>query len=240
MRGFYLIGNYPDKDSFIGALRLIEKYGFDFVEIGIPFSDPVADGPFLAKRAQLAIERGVTLEGIIKTLGTLKLSLRVYLMTYANIILSRNVFNLNRTLKDIGIEGVIVADLPNRMHWFLRKMGLDVPIVHFATPESRFWELDELKRVERGFIYFISIRGITGSSMNLDEETKEKLNYLKGKTKVPVVLGFGVKKLDDAKVALALADGYVVGTEAVRRLEEGLDSFEGLLKELVDIENKNY
>ncbi len=235
MRGLYLIGNYPDRETFVRALGMIEDYGFDFVEVGVPFSDPVADGPFLAKRAQIAIERGVTFRSIIDTFREHRFNLKTYIMTYSNIVLANDPAWLNDVLAEVGFDGLIIADLPNRMHWFFRNLGITLPIVHFATPESRYEELEGLKSVDSGFIYYVSVRGITGARLELDGETKEKLLYLKGKTRVPVILGFGIRDRTTAEIALNYADGFVVGTEAVRRLEEGLDSFRELLKELVDI-----
>lgn len=238
MKGFYLIGNYPDETTFVEAIRIAENYGFDFIEVGIPFSDPVADGPFLASRAKIAIDRGINIDLIIKTLKEHKFNIDLYIMTYSNIILAKDPKNLDRTFRNLGIKGLIIADLPNRMHGFFREMGITLPIVNFATPESPYEELERLKSIKEGFIYFVSVRGITGTNLNLDKETLDKISYLKGKTCIPVVLGFGVKSRREVEIAIKIADGYVIGTEAVRKLEEGIRSFESFVMDLVDFQRE--
>lgn len=138
-------------------------------------------------------------------------------------------------LGECGVEGVIVADLPNSEHWFFKNEGFSLPIVPFATPESTEEDIQKLSEFDKGFIYFVSVRGTTGASFNLGDETVKKTKkWLKKVAKIPVVLGFGISTSADAKKALELADGFVVGTRAVEALAKGLDIFEAWCQELLN------
>ncbi len=226
MKGLYLIAGYPDFETFSRAVEIAEAAGFDFIEVGIPFSDPVADGPFLTKAAQEAIKKGVSFERALDWMRSYKGSLKLYVMTYANVLWAMGLEKASKELEKVGVEGVIVADLPNSEHGFFKSNGFSLPLISFATPESRRKDIKELEKVNEGFIYFVSVRGTTGGRFNPDEETKEKILHLKNHCKVPVVLGFGISTKEDAEEALKLAHGFVIGTEAVRRLSSGIKDFE--------------
>ncbi len=226
MKGLYLVAGYPDFETFSHAVEIAEASGFDFIEVGIPFSDPVADGPFLTKAAQEAIKNGVSFERALEWLRSYKGSLKLYVMTYANVLWAVGLGRASRELEEAGVEGVIVADLPNSEHSFFKSNGFLLPLISFATPESRESDMEMLKEINEGFIYFVSVRGTTGGRFNPDEETKEKIFYLKNHCKVPVVLGFGISTKEDAEQALQLAHGFVIGTEAVKRLSSGIKDFE--------------
>ena len=235
MKGVYLVAGYPDFALFDEAVRVAEECGFDFLEVGVPFSDPVADGPLLTKAAHTAIERGVNLDSVLDWLRGYSGSMKIFVMTYANILWARGLERVSEEFAECGVKGVIVADLPNEEHWFFKEQGFFLPLIPFATPESSFEDLDRLSETKEGFIYFVSVRGTTGGRFSLDEETKEKLSYLRKRAKVPVVIGFGISGAEDVKSALELADGFVVGTKAVAVLEKGIDSFRNWCKSLLSV-----
>ncbi len=234
MKGLYLVAGYPSFEAFDAAVKMMESLGFDFLEVGIPFSDPVADGPLLARAAKRALESGVTYERALEWISSYRGSLRIYVMTYANILWARGLKNASLEMKNAGVKGVIVADLSNRERWFFKERGFELPIIPFATPESRPCDLEALNREDADFIYFISTRGTTGSGF-LDEDALEKLNHLKSSSRSPVVLGFGISEAKHAARALEVADGFVVGTRAVMELEMGLESFESWCRSLAEL-----
>ncbi len=233
MKGIYLVGGYPDFETFSSAIDIACESGFQFIEVGVPFSDPVADGPVIAKAAGYALEKGVTFKSIIEFLKSKRIPIDVYIMTYANIIWAYRPEKACQDLRKCNIKGCIIADLPNNEREFFTHRGFELPIIGFATPESTYSDLERLADIQhQGFIYFISIRGITGQRFQLDKETKEKLNFLKKMAKVPVILGFGIKSAEDIKEALKYADGFVIGTKAVEMLGKGLDTFKNWCKSL--------
>ncbi|NPA15385.1 MAG: tryptophan synthase subunit alpha [Deferribacteres bacterium] len=234
MKGLYLLGGYPDMKTFDEALEIALDAGFDFIEVGVPFSDPVADGPVIARAALGALKKGVNLKLILDYLKGKRLGERVdlYIMTYSNILWAANPGRLSGVLKECGVKGCIVADLPNEEHPFFKRAGFELPLVSFATPESREEDLLKLAEVKEAFIYFVSVRGTTGGSFCLDADTQRKLLFLKERAKVPVVLGFGIKSREDVEKALTLAHGFVIGTKAIELLSEDIKAFERWCREI--------
>ncbi len=232
MRGIYIVGRYPNQAAFIESFKNINDAGFEFIEIGLPFNDPVADGPVISEAAHSVIDKDITPEEIINDIISLKeLSIKKYIMTYANIIYAYGIKKFSSMLKD-HLTGLILADVPNRLAKMFYEEGLEIPIVPFATPETREEDILAMKDSQSEFIYFVGIRGITGSKADLtDPEITEKVKKIQDITGKKVIIGFGIKNKEDAHSALAISNGYVVGTEAVRR--QGTEDFkpyiEGLL-----------
>ena len=174
--GIYLLANYPSTGRFIEAVRVCARLGVDFLEVGFPFSDPVADGEIL-ERASYETLKWYNLDDSAKSLRTAREIFpgRVYVMTYANILYSVGI----ETFADkVGpVTGVILADLPLREIGFFEKQlaGKGINLVRFLTPESRADDIDRALRGANDFIYFISKRGTTGGGFTLDEETVQKI-----------------------------------------------------------------
>ena len=224
--GLYLVGNYPDAARFVDAA--VEGLGhFDFLEVGVPFTDPVADGPAIAHAAEKALENGITLAGILESVREIRRRAgdvkKIYLMTYANPVFGRGIGNFARMAKGAGVSGVIMPDVPfvesARFKKDFEAAGMEY--VHFVTPESTPAQVKEIAAAARGFLYFISIRGITGSALSLDAETKRKIALARKSSPVPVVLGFGIRDAATAGAALASADGFIIGTRIIELLTEG-------------------
>lgn len=218
MKGIYLVGGYPDRKTFRRCLLAVAEAGADFVEVGIPFNDPVADGPVIADATLKAANAGITADMVLEDIEAVgEIQTAVYAMTYSNILYSYGIRRFSDRSRDT-LHGVILADLPNRMHRFFRDRGMAVPLIPFATLESRDDDFTSMVDGPGGFIYFVGLRGITGSSADFrSPEITDRMRSLKTRTGKNVVVGFGVKTVDDARSALALGDGFVVGTEAVKR-----------------------
>lgn len=215
MKGFYMLGGYPDLQLFEEGFSYITNRA-DFVEVGLPFNDPVADGPIIAKAAAETLKNRIDIKDILKIVEKYKKS-KVYVMTYGNIFYQYGLKRFSKDYKDL-IDGVIVADLPNRMHNFFIDNGFEIPIIPFATPESRVDDILPLKNCVADFIYFIGVRGVTGTKANLlDKELIKKVKSVKEITSKSVVFGFGIKNRADADNVLLFSDGFVIGTEVVRR-----------------------
>ncbi len=232
MRGVYLVFGYPNAEAFERAVEIAEKMGFDFLEVGVPFSEPVADGPYLSAVSKRAVDMGINLREAIDWLSGYRGRMRMYVMTYANILWAYGLERASYDLGRAGVRGVIVADLPNSFHWFLRERGFRLPIIPFATPESREKDIEPVAGVDADFLYFVSVRGTTGSGFALDSELESKLSFVRSVVGKPVVLGFGISECEHVKAALKVADGFVIGTRAVKELERGVEFFESWCKSL--------
>ncbi|PKL17449.1 MAG: tryptophan synthase subunit alpha [Spirochaetae bacterium HGW-Spirochaetae-5] len=224
--GFYLMGNYPDKDTFIKtAVKGLEH--FDFLEVGIPFSDPNADGDVISDAAQTLLDRNCTFSDISESIKTIRKSIPVekdiYIMTYANIIYNMEIPAFNTFCKENGVKGLILPDVPFCEKEFFAPLGLDpqIKLINFMTPESTTESIDVAAEASENFIYFVSMRGITGTDFNLDKETMEKIDYAKSRSKVPVVTGFGIKSKDSAAKAMEHSDGFIIGTALIEALNTG-------------------
>jgi tryptophan synthase alpha chain len=221
MKGIYIMGGYPDSEAFLDSAKAVSDAGFDFIEIGIPFNDPVADGPVIAAAGLEALKTGVTTESILNDMKKLSgLPLKKYIMTYANII---SAYGRKNFSEDFGslIDGLIIADLPNRMRSIFSETELSIPVIPFATLETRDSDLDILCKADGDFIYFVALRGITGSRSNLDDPLiRQKIEMIKKRTDKPVIVGFGIKDSSDIAKALTVGNGYVIGTEAVARQKD--------------------
>lgn len=236
--GFYLMANYPDRDTFIKAAVKGLEY-FDFLEIGIPFSDPIADGEVIANAAQALLDRNCTFSEITESVISLRKQVPagkdMYIMTYANIIYNMEMPFFNKFCLDNGISGLIIPDVPFCERDFFKPLGLDdrIKLISFMTPESTDESIRETARASENFIYFISMRGITGTDFRLDDETGEKIRLAQSMSSVPVVTGFGIKTRDTAKKAMEQSDGFIIGTALIEALNKGgYEGYAGLVDDL--------
>lgn len=231
MRGFYIVGGYPDREQFRECLFAVASGGFEFIEIGIPFSEPVADGPVIAEAIHEAVAKGVDIKAIMDDVRDMKAEypeIRAIVMTYANIFTGYGEKKFSEDFGDI-LDGVIIPDVPYRMLGWMKERGLTIPVIPFVTPVSRPADIALLEGTDAPFVYYISIMGTTGTSTAAGSaDNGIKAGEVTGK---PVVTGFGIRTPEDAERALASTGGFVIGTEAVKRqknfkeFEEYINSF---------------
>ncbi len=219
--GIYLVCDYPDRNRFLEAVKQCDEFGVDFLEIGIPFSDPTADGDTIERAALEVLER----EGMDDFYDALKsareiFSRKLYVMTYANVVYANGIENFAKRFS--FIDGVILADVPFRESKRFKDIfkKYDIGFVHFVTPETDSETLEKIKASVNDFIYFVSIRGTTGGEFTLDEDAIDRLKKLEP-SKQDVIVGFGIKTRDDIKKVCEYADGVVIGTEAIKSLTVG-------------------
>jgi tryptophan synthase alpha chain len=220
----YLMGGFPDLET---SLRIGEAYadaGADLVELGVPFSDPLADGPVIQAAGTRALQAGTTVDGVLEVCGRLSRRLPVVLMCYANLVLVRGAERFAAALAAAGASGLIVPDLPLEEADPVREAcdahGLAlVPLVAPTTTDDR---LAEIGRRARGFVYAVSVTGTTGEREAVD--VGGLVERVKARTEVPVAIGFGISTPEHAAaVADAGADGVIVGSRLVRAAAEADD-----------------
>lgn len=220
----YLMGGFPDMETSIAIGKAYAEAGADLVELGIPFSDPLADGPVIHAAGTKALEAGSTVEGVLEVCKAVSEHVPVVIMCYANLVIVRTPERFAEALVDAGASGLIVPDLPfEEAPQVLeacdaRGIAL-VPLVAPTTPDERFAKIGERAR---GFLYTVTVTGITGERSSADFE--RVVSRAKQHTGVPVAIGFGIGTPDQASAAAdAGADGVIVGSRLVRAADEADD-----------------
>jgi len=220
----YLMAGDP---SLAETRRLVveaDRRGADVIELGVPFSDPLADGPVIQRAGTRALAAGTSLARVLEMVGTLRAQVHVPLvvMTYYNPVLAFGLKSFARTAADAGADGVIVPDLPWEECEPLRAetepAGLDM--IQFVAPTSTPTRVKTIARLSRGFIYVVSLTGVTGARRELPKDLDAQIRTLRLVTTKPVCVGFGVSTPEQVAAVGQIADGVAVGSAIVRTIEE--------------------
>jgi tryptophan synthase alpha chain len=223
----YLMGGFPNLDASAEIGAACAENGADLVELGVPFSDPLADGPVIHAAGTQALAAGATLHGVLAVAERIAERLPVVLMCYANLIYARGAERFARELVDAGGSGLIVPDLPLEEATAIREAcaaaGLAlVPLVAPTTPDDR---MVEIAAGARGFLYTVSVTGTTGERAAVDGSLASLLARAKRHCPVPVAVGFGISTAEQAaQAADAGADGVIVGSWLVRAATEAAEA----------------
>jgi len=218
----YLPAGYPDKDAFWRHIADLDQSGADIIEIGVPFSDPVADGPIVEQAALRCLEQGVSLQWILDELAARRSSIRagIVLMGYMNPFLQFGLKRLAETASQAGVNGLIIADLPLEEAEEIREMFQErkvalISLVGLNTPAER---LRLYARHSEGFVYFVSVMGVTGERDALPVELQNALRQAREIFSIPLALGFGLRS--PSQLAGIAVDGVVMGSSLIRHLQE--------------------
>ncbi len=222
----YIMAGDPDFDTSLALMQGLPGAGVDVIELGVPFTDPMADGPTIQLAGQRALGAGQTLE---KTLEMARRFRRgdattpIVLMGYYNPIYNRGVSRFLKDAQEAGIDGLIVVDLPPEEDEELclpaRDAGLN--FIRLATPTTDNRRLPKVLQNTSGFVYYVSITGITGAAAAQATAVGPEVARIKSQTDLPVVVGFGIASPDAAQEIAAIADGCVVGSAIVKRIGAG-------------------
>ena len=222
----YLMGGFPDLDT---SRRIGEAYvdaGADLIELGVPFSDPLADGPSIHAAATAALRAGVTVDGVLEVGRALAQRVPVALMCYANLVLARGADAFAVRLADGGIDGLIVPDLPSEEAAGVLAAcdAAGVALIPLAAPTTTEDRMARIGAQARGFLYTVSVTGITGERKDLAADLPATVARAKAATDVPVAVGFGIGTPEQARQAADIgADGVIVGSRLVREASEAAD-----------------
>jgi tryptophan synthase alpha chain len=213
----YVTAGHPDRARSLDLMRGLADAGADVLEIGVPFSDPVADGPVIQASSQQALEQGMTLDGALGLVAEAKLGIPVVLFSYLNPIIAAGPRVLGRA-HDAGVSGVLVTDLPvgadaEREAWF---GAGPLDFVRLVAPTTPLDRMAEIARHGRGFVYLISRLGVTGMHAELASTLPASIATLRSVCSLPICVGFGISTPEHARTVGALADGIVVGSAIVQ------------------------
>lgn len=216
---------YPDLNTSIDVIEALAKNGADLIEVGLSFSDPLADGPVIQHATQIALENGITVKRSLKAVKELRnrgVDIPLVLMGYYNPMLAYGLEEFVREAVEAGADGFIVPDLPmeeaNEFHTAMN--GIDAPLIPMLAPTSSPERMEMIARNAKGFIYLVSVTGVTGERKSISEGLGELIKRVREHTSTPVCVGFGISTPDQAKQVGALADGVIVGTACVRTIGE--------------------
>jgi tryptophan synthase alpha chain len=233
----YVMGGFPDREASLLAARACADAGADLMELGVPFSDPLADGPVIHAAATEALAGGVTVDDVLRVCARVADRLPVALMVYVNAVLAPGAEDFCRTAADAGACALIVPDLPHDEGEDLRSAceGAGLALVPLAAPNTAEDRLREIGAQARGFVYTVSVAGTTGERGRLPEGLAETVERVRAVASVPVAVGFGISTADQAHRVAEVADGVIVGSRIVRAAGEGgADAVREVVGELGD------
>lgn len=221
----YYTAGYPQLDSTVAIAAELEKSGVDFLEIGFPYSDPVADGPTIQEASQIALKNGMTLKTLFKQLQSLrdKVTIPVFLMGYLNPVLQYGVENFLISCKEVGVNGVILPDLPlyayeNEFKPLFKKHG--VHLVFLVTPQTSEERIRKIDDLSNSFIYLLSSNATTGKQLNVDDKTQDYFQRIGDMDlKSPTIVGFGISDKDSFEKAGKNTQGAIIGSAFVKQLK---------------------
>ena len=220
----FLTAGDPSLERTVRAAVELEGAGVDVLELGVPFSDPLADGPVIQRSSERALARGVTLVRVLEAVRRIRerSALPLLLFSYFNPLLQYGLERLGADARTAGADGVLVTDLPPEEagEWLAVARRVELDTVFLASPTSPPERLRKVAQASRGFVYAISRMGVTGERSALSGEARPLVEKLRALTEVPIALGFGLSTPEQVRDAAAVADGVVVGSALVRFLEE--------------------
>ena len=219
----YLTTGFPTPAASCDALRRVAAAGADFVEVGVPFSDPLADGPTIQRTTQAALEQGMTLAGVLKLITDAALQVPVIIMTYLNPVLA---YGVDRFVKDAhaaGAAGVLLTDLPAGADPAVEAAVTRSPLalIRLVAPTTDDARLTSALAGATGFVYLISRLGVTGARDQVPPDLEAQVRRVRAATRLPVAVGFGIGTPAQAAGAARYADGVVVGSALMDALARG-------------------
>lgn len=229
--------------NFIEALKLLDSEGADFVEIGVPFSDPVADGPIIKKAGEKAIQAGMTLEKILEQLKIhqKEIKAKTIIMTYAHMIEAYGEAAFMQALDEADVYGLIIPDMPFEYTEQLkaRYPQRHVKIISLIAMTAHEPRMKQIAEQAEGFIYTVTMNQTTGQNAQFHPELKAKIKAIQQYTSIPVMAGFGIRDETQVTDIVSVADGVIIGSEIVRRLDEdGIEATRPFLKNIRKVLNE--
>ena len=238
----YLTAGCPSLDATREFIFALEKAGVDILELGVPFSDPTADGPIIQAASQKALKAGTTMEAVLDLVSEVRKTseIPIVLFGYYNPIFAYGNDKFSKKAAEVGIDGILIVDLPfeeaRELRCFTDPKGIDyISLVAPTTGEER---IRKITNAATGFLYYVSITGVTGTLKPVIEDIRRGVDQIRKVSSLPVVIGFGISTPDQAAEIAPLGDGIVVGSALMKVIEEVqkkgalIDSVSSFVKDL--------
>jgi len=212
---------YPDLDTSVDVIEALAKNGADLIEVGLSFSDPLADGPVIQQATQIALEKGITAKKSLEAVKELRkrgVDIPLILMGYYNPMLAYGLEKFIRDAKEAGTDGFIIPDLPLEEAEEFQSINGDMPLIQMLAPTSPDERMEAIARNAKGFIYLVSVTGVTGERREISNDLGELINRVRAHTSAPVCVGFGIGTPEQAAQVGQLADGVIVGSACVKMI----------------------
>jgi tryptophan synthase alpha chain len=212
---------YPDLDTSIDVIEALAKNGADLIEVGLSFSDPLADGPVIQQATQIALEKGITVKKSLAAVAELRkrgVTIPFILMGYFNPMLAYGLEKFIHDAREAGADGFIIPDLPLEEAEEFQSINGDMPLIQMLAPTSPNERMESIARNAKGFIYLVSVTGVTGARTVIADGLCDLVARVREHTSVPVCVGFGISTPEQAGQVGELADGVIVGSACVKTI----------------------
>ena len=233
----FTTGGDPDLDTSLNILEIIINNGIDIIEIGMPFSDPMADGPTIQESSVRSLENGTKINDIFEIVMQIRSfnnEIPIILMGYYNSIFNLGIDNFTTKCVETGVDGLIIVDLQPEedSELFTKSKEKNIDLIRLITPTTDQKRLITILSNASGFLYYVTVTGITGQNSANIEDLKKSINAIKSSTKLPIVAGFGIKNRNDVEQISAFTDGVVVGSSIVNIIKDNLNDKNKMIKEI--------
>ncbi len=222
--GIFLTAGYPTKKDSEKILLKLPETGVDFLEIGMPFSDPMADGPLIQESSELSIKNGMNIKNCLDIVSKIRVKYKnvpIILMGYYNPILSYGNMKFIKNAVKVGVDALIIVDLPMEedQEFYLKSEENGLNVIRLVTPTTDYKRLKKITKNSKGFIYYVSVTGVTGTKSANQSSIKSKIDNIKSLTDLPIIVGFGIKTPKQALEMSKNADGIVIGSSIVETIK---------------------
>ncbi|MBK7448523.1 MAG: tryptophan synthase subunit alpha [Anaerolineales bacterium] len=212
---------YPDLHTSIDIIEALAKNGADLIEVGLSFSDPLADGPVIQQATQVALEKGITVKKSLEAVKELRnrgVTIPLILMGYFNPMLAYGLEKFIHDAREAGADGFIIPDLPLEEAEEFQSINGDMPLIQMLAPTSPDARMESIARTAKGFIYLVSVTGVTGERREISNDLGDLIKRVRAHTSAPVCVGFGIGTPEQAVQVGQLADGVIVGSACVKTI----------------------
>ena len=233
----FTTGGDPDLNTSLEILKTIINNGIDIIEIGMPFSDPMADGPTIQESSVRSLANGTKINDIfeiVMNIRELNSEIPIILMGYYNSIFNLGIDNFTSKCAETGVDGLIIVDLQPEedSELFTKSKERGIDLIRLITPTTDHKRLITILSNASGFLYYVTVTGITGQNSANIEDLKKSVNTIRSSTKLPIVAGFGIKNRNDVEQISTFTDGVVVGSSIVNIIKDNLNDKNKMINEI--------
>ncbi|MBU0682707.1 MAG: tryptophan synthase subunit alpha [Candidatus Omnitrophota bacterium] len=232
----YITAGDPDIASTKKLALILASAGADIIELGIPFSDPLADGPTIQKAVERALKAGCSVKKVFNTVKELRNSIQTPLvfMTYYNIVFNYGIEKFVRDAKASGADGIIVPDLPMEESCELKTIAdkYEFDVIMLTAPTTPIERFKKISSFSKGFVYYVSVTGVTGARDNISCNLKNEIKSFRKVTNKPLCVGFGVSSALQAKDVAKTTDGVIVGSAIIKKIEKNIRNKTKMMREV--------